>query len=409
MPDFAYKARDSMGQSVRGAMTAQDEAELVQFLKKEKGLYLISCREQRAKKAITTGPAPRSWRGIRRKDLMTFTYNVSALHAGGIPLSDALQEAARRSENSKMRLVIEGLHNKIQEGSLVSDAMGQYPSVFPFAYVSIVRVGETTGRLAEVLDMLLKNMEWAEEVSSDVKQATSYPAIVLVLVLAIFALLMIFVAPRMREMLSTLKVPLPWITQVTLGVGTFVADYWYVVLGLVAGVVLAYRAVNATPRGRFAVDWIKLLLPLTGDLTGKLAFSSFAHYLSVMHKAGIDIIQALEIVEKIISNRVIAEGIRETREGVTQGLTLTKALAACPRFPPIVLQMVAIGETTGRLDEALDKVCQYYDRETKTTIKRMLAIIQPLLIVGLAGGILVMALSLYLPFFKMISGIKGVQ
>lgn len=410
MPEYAYKAKDRAGQTVKGTLRAGNVIELARYLKEEKGLYLILANEERLRVAAGQGSkrVVRIRSGIRRKDLATFTYHLSSLLAGGIPLTETLVEAAWRCENPRMQRVVRDLNDNVQGGLSLSGSMALYPDVFPPVYVSVVKVGEMTGNLGDALDQVQKNMEWAEDIAAEVRQATAYPAIVMAIILSVFTLLMTYVVPKMREMMEALKVPLPWITEVTLSVALFMRDYWYLLLAALAGLIVAFRLFTAIPRGRLLVDRVKLALPLFGDLTAKLAFSEFAHYLAILHRAGVGILQAFEILAQVIKNRVIAEGLDEARRRITGGATLVRALEACPHFPAIVLQMVAVGEATGKLDEALERVCLYYDRETRTTVKRLLAILQPALILLVAGGVLVFAFSLYLPFFRMIGSFKGV-
>ena len=414
MAEFSYTAKDQLGHTIKGVMTANDEMELARLLKREKSQYLLKSRVVPTKSSAGADETKRSaakpsFGRLKRSDLSAFFYNVSALVSGGIPLPDALLESAARTDRPKIRTLIEDLHAKIQEGLLLSEAMAQHPKSFSATYVSIVQVGETTGNLPGVLDDILRSLEWEEEVAGEVKQAVAYPIMVISIVGVIWVFLMAFVVPRMVKMLETLKVPLPGITQFTIQTSAFIRENWYLMLGGLIAVIIAYRMFHSTPSGRLIVDRITLSLPIFGEVARKLAYSTFAHYLALLYRAGIGIVQALESVEKVVKNRVIAQGIGEAKEQIVQGVPLVKALEASRDMPAIVLQMLRIGETTGKLDEALQRVCVFYDRETKTAIRQMLAVVQPALIVFLAGGILVMALSMYLPFFKMIAGIKGVR
>lgn len=412
MPEYAYRARNQAGQMVKGRLTAPNDRELLRVLRQEKGLYLVSARGLRQRPAVAPSSLRQtlsvrfSW--IKRKDLATFTYHLSTLLAGGIPLTETLAEAARRCENPRLRQIIERLNTNVQEGLLLSESMALFPDVFSAVYVSVVRVGEATGNLGQALDHVQKSLEWAEDIATEVRQVTAYPVIVMLVVLSVFAMLMTHVVPRMKEMMTALKVPLPWITQFTLSLAVLIREDWYLMAGGAIVLVALYRLFHATLFGRLLIDRTKLALPLFGDLASKTAFSEFAHYLALLYKAGVGIIQSFEILTQVIKNRVIAQGLDEARRRITEGITLVQALEACPYFPRIVLQMVAVGEATGRLDEALGRVCIYYDRETRTSVKRLLAVLQPALILGVGGAVLLFALSLYLPFFRMIGAIKGV-
>ena len=393
MTEFSYTAKNQQGQTVEGVITANDEMELASLLKREKSQYLLTNRVIPTKRSSganeTKGAtATSSFGRLKRSDLSAFFYNVSALVSGGIPLPDALLESAARSERPKVRALIEDLHAKILEGSLLSEAMAQHPTSFSTTYVNIVQVGETTGNLPSVLDDMLRSLEWEEEVAGEVKQAVAYPIMVISIVAAIWIFLMTFVVPRMVDMLDSLRVPLPAITQFTIQMSAFLREYWYLILGGIIAVIIGYRMFYSTPSGRLIVDRIKLSLPIFGEVTRKLAYSTFAHYLALLYGAGIGIVQALELVEKVIKNRVIAQGIGEAKEQIVQGVPLVKALEASRDMPAVVLQMLRIGETTGKLDEALQRVCVFYDRETKTVIKQMLAVVQPALIVHIPISLL---------------------
>ena len=398
MPQFAYKGRDIMGNLVKGAMDAPDEGELAVLLK-ERGLYLVHFKEEKEKKEKKASLGSISFGKIKRKDLIEFTIHLATVLSAGIPILEGLQDLEDRTKNSKFREIIRNVRESIHGGSSLSSALSQHPEVFPQDYVNMVQAGEASGNVDMILKELTGFLEWQEELSATVKKASVYPLMVLTAVGILITILFAFAFPRIIGILQGMRVPLPLITRVTIGISAFFRDYWWLIFLAVAVAVVSLRLARKTAKGRLWVDKLKLRLPVVGDLVRKIALSRFAHHLGLLWRAGIDISQALTLVEVVVGNQVIAEAIKRTKEEVLAGESISKSLEKSGQFSSLVIRMISIGEISGEMDGSLSKVCQYYDQEVPATVKKIFSVMEPLVIVLLAFVVLGVSLSMYLPLY----------
>lgn len=401
MPYFKYKARDRRGKEVRGVLIAENESALSLTLERM-NLYLVSAREVK-KERESLRPV-----GVKRRDLITFTIHLATSLEAGIAIITAIRDFADSTENIKFKEVLNDIVKQLEAGAFLSDAMSKYPRVFSELYVNILRAGEATGNVDMVLKDLVKFLEWQEELSSQVKQASIYPSVVISLIIGVITIMMTFTLPKFFPILKSFNVELPLPTKIIMGVSNFFIKFWWAIFGLIVGFVILYILTNRTYEGKRFWDKVKLGLPIFGSLNKKIALSRFSHYLSILYKAGIGIVQALYIVEKIVGNSIIADEIKKVREGIVRGESLSEGLKKSKYFPPLVNRMIEVGEDTGKLDESLNKVSEYYDREVPAAIRRFFAILEPAMIVLLGGMVLFMALSIFLPMYKLTSTIGTV-
>lgn len=398
MPYFQYKARDGKGKEVKGVVIAENESALSSTLERM-NLYLIRAKEVKKEKE-NLRPV-----GVKRRDLITFTIHLSTSLEAGIALITAIRDFAESTENLKFKEVLNDIVKQLEAGAFLSDAMGKYPRVFSELYVNILRAGEATGNLDMVLKDLVKFLEWQEELASQVKQASIYPSFVISLIIGVVIIMMTFTLPKFFPILKSFNVELPLPTKIIMTVSTFFVNFWWAIIGAIIGFIIIYIMTNKTPEGRRFWDRLKLHIPVFGSLNRKVALSRFSHYLSILYRAGIGIVQALYIVEKIVGNTIIADEVKRVREGIVRGESLSEGLKKSEYFPPLVNRMIEVGEDTGKLDESLNKVSEYYDREVPAAIRRFFAILEPTMIVLLGGMVLFMALSIFLPMYKLTSTI----
>lgn len=395
MPQFVYKARDINGNLVKGVMASADEGGLASVLK-ERELYLIHSKEKRERLSSISSI---SFGKVARKDLIGFTTHLATVLSSGIPILEGLQYLEEQTANSKFREIIRMVREDIHGGSNLSSALSQYPKVFPQAYINMVKAGEASGNVDTILKELTGFLEWQEELSANVKKASIYPLMVFIAVSILITILFAFVFPRITDVLLEMKIPLPLTTRVVIEVSTFFAHYWWLIFSGLAAAVVGLRLIAKTSRGRLWIDNLKLKLPVVGDLTRKIALSHFAHHLRLLWRAGIDIPQALTLAGGVVGNAVIARAIGQARKEVLAGGTLSKPLQESGQFPPLVTGMISIGEASGKMEESLVKVSQYYDQEVPAAVKKIFSVMEPLLIVFLAIVILGVALSIYLPLY----------
>jgi type II secretory pathway component PulF len=403
MPTYKYKATNDAGKTVKGVMSAETEDALEAALDGQ-DLYLISASETSSSAGRNGGRAggKRVVRSkVKRADLISFTVHLSTVLGAGVPILQGLDDMVEETENPYFRDVISGIKSSIQEGSSISDSFAVYPNVFGELYVAILRSGESTGRVDDVLKELVGFLEWQEELIGTIKQATTYPTIVVCAVMGLIGVMFTFVLPRFLTIFDDFNIALPLPTRIVIGISNFFQNFWW--LMILAGVasLFAYRAANRTPQGRMAIDRMKLKIPVFGELMRKIALSRFSHYLATLFGAGVNILQALEVVERLVGNAVLADVVRRARLQVGTGQTISGALRESGEFPSMVTRMVSIGEATGNLEETLQKVSEYYDREVPQTIKRLFTALEGFIIITLGVVILFVVLSIILPMLSL--------
>ena len=264
-----------------------------------------------------------------------------------------------------------------------------------------MKSGETTGRLDEVLREIVKFLEWQEELVGTIKQATTYPIIVLCALMGLIGVMFTFVLPRFLTIFDGFNIPLPLPTRITIAISNFFQNFWWLMIAGIVAAIVGLRVANRTPQGRMILDRVKLRIPIFGELSRKIALSRFAHYLATLFGAGVNIMNALEVVERVVGNMVLSDVVRKARLQVGTGQSVAGALRESKEFPPMVVRMVTIGETTGGLEETLQKVADYYDREVPQTIKRLFTALEGLVIIALGVVVLFVVLSIILPMLSL--------
>lgn len=392
MPEFAYEALTSAGAVTRGAMPAEDEAELEERLRSQ-GSYLI-----RAEVAAPSSTRRRTDGVVERKELLGFTEYVAASVQAGIPILATLDDVGARMRTRRMTRIVEEIrHAMANEGKTLSDALSEHPKAFGRLYVSTVEAGEATGHLDYALNQLVEYLDWQEQIRSQVRQATVYPAIVLLAMAGLIVLLVTFVFPRLFPVLTTFDVELPWPTRAIMVVATFISAYWLALLGGAAVVVIAVILARRTQGGRMVLDRLALRIPIFGPLLHQINMARFVTYLALFYRTGVELLHGLRMVEEMMENRMVAAAVGRARRAVEGGETLATAFSGDQLFPLMVTRTIALGERTGSLDDALGRAKAYYDREVPASVNRMLTALQPLLVVLMGGVIIVIALSIFLP------------
>ncbi|OHB90010.1 MAG: hypothetical protein A3C38_07450 [Planctomycetes bacterium RIFCSPHIGHO2_02_FULL_50_42] len=404
MPQYNYTAIDDYGKAVTGTLGAGDEEELAKNLS-QMGYYLLTAAETEKEKKGKVKAEKGSRRGfyltkVKSAEIITFTHHLSTVLSAGIPIIQGLDDLVEQTQDTRFKAILTEIRDDVQGGSKLSDAMAKHPRAFSELYVNLLKAGETSGQVDKVLAEIGSFLEWQEELRASVKQITIYPTVVFSAVVLLVGYLFAFVFPKFIKILEQLNVPLPLPTIIVIGVSNFMKNYWYFVLIGIAGVIATINVIVRFPWGRYAWDKFKLSIPIFGTLLRKIALSRFSHFMALLYAAGVDIIQSLAVVEKVVGNEVIARVIRRAQEQVKAGHRLSEPLRASKEFPPMVVRMVEIGEISGQLDKTLQKVSDFYDREIPQTVKKVFAAFEPVMIVILAGIILLVAVSMYLPLYS---------
>jgi len=399
MPFFDYRAIDQTGRTVKGTLSAVNEVDLELRLKRM-GLDLITLSE------LARQYAPRGRERVTRRDLVTFCIHMRYITRAGIPLLDGLRDLRDSMDKRGFRDVLTALLEDLEGGKVLSQALAAHPAVFGAVFVHSVRAGEQTGLLDAVFERLAESLKWQEDVAAKAKRLMIYPAIVLTVVGAAILFLMLYLVPQILSLVQTMGVALPLPTLVLMAVSRAMQSYWLagLVLLLAAGTALPLW-VRRTEAGRNWWDRVQLRLPLLGPVLQKIVLARFTNTLAMMYRSGVTVLDALRAGELVAGNRVIAAGIRRAAQQIADGQGLSESFQSLALFPPLVIRMLRVGETTGALDEALDNVTYFYNREVLDSIENGLRVMEPLLtaILGLLlGGILV---SVLLPVYDLIGNL----
>lgn len=370
MPTFRYFAIDRAGKHVRGYVDAANESDLEQRLRRM-GLDLVTCRAKPKAELISLRAR------ISRQDLITFCFHLEQITRSGIPLLDGLADLGASTENPRFREVLSAVHEDMEGGKLLSEALAQHPAVFDRLFVSLIRTGEQTGNLTEVLTDLANTLKWQDELVAKTKLLLLYPAVVFVVVTAVVFFLMLYLVPKLVSFLTTMNQALPWQTKLLIGASEVFGDYWPLLLGvpIVAGIG-ALVAVQTNANARLFWDYAKLQLPLVGPVLQQILLARFANYFALLYRSGITVLDTLAACEGVVANQYVADGLRRAAQQIGAGDNMTDSLGNLGLFPPLVMRMIRIGETTGALDESLLNVSYFYRRSIEEWVDRALKLLQ---------------------------------
>jgi len=397
---FTYKAVDTRGKAMLGQIDAVNIVDLEMRLKRM-GLDLVRGGPARH------GGSLLRWGAIKRPELINFCFHMEQLTGAGVPLVESLIDLRDSMENARFREVISGVIEGIQGGQRMSLALAQYPQIFNPVFTSLVRAGEDTGKLSEVLKSLVENLKWEDELAEHVKKLVMYPAFVGSIVLMVTFFLMIYLVPQMVGFIKNMGQQVPLQTRILIEVSAFLVGYWWAVLAAPAILFLGVKfAARVNPLVRYQLDRLKLALPVAGEILRKIILSRFASVFALMYSSGITILDAIRSSEEIAGNLVIQEGLKLAGERIGEGKNVTAAFQEVGLFPPLVVRMLRVGESTGALDTALLNVSYFYNREVRESISRIQVMIEPALTVFLGVILGWVMLSVLGPIYDVISKIK---
>ncbi|MFQ5841603.1 MAG: type II secretion system F family protein, partial [Thermodesulfobacteriota bacterium] len=391
MPTFSYKARDQAGKSVQGVIEAPN-IHAVGTRLEERNYFPVHIKEEKPSQPLTGYT-----RKLGSEDLILFSRQLYTLIRAGIPIMSGLRSLADQSENKRLKSILTDIEKDINEGKSFSDSLAKYPKDFPPLYVNMVRAGETSGTLDVILERLASLIEHEMEMRNEVKAATRYPKIVLGAISIAATVMVTFVVPKFALLYGRFEASLPLPTRMLIGLNHLVHNYWY--LGLIfssLSISLFYWYIR-TEKGRFQWDSFKLKVPILGIIFKKAAMSRFAYIFGVLNRSGLPILVTLDMVSATIGNSVVSRIVSSMRKSVQEGRGFSEMLGENDVFPPLVVQMVSIGEESGTLDEMLTKVSEYYDMEVKYSLKHLSTLIEPVLTLFMGVMVLLLALAIFLP------------
>jgi type IV pilus assembly protein PilC len=401
MPEtYTYKARDRAGNVLAGSVTADNEALVLQKLR-EQGYTPLEVGKQKKSMNIEL-----TAKKVKLKQLAVFSRQFATMVNSGLPILRALSILADQTENPELARVLGVIRTDVEQGSSLSGAMAKHPKVFNNLFVAMVKSGETGGSLDNVLLRLADMIESEVKLRGKIKSAMTYPVAVVALVVLIMSAMLLFVVPQFQTIYSSLGGSLPLPTRVLLFASEIFKKYWYIVLIGVFVFRFFFRRWKKTDKGRESVDKMKLKVPVFGVIFQKVALSRFASTAAMLLRSGVPILQALEIVAETVNNRVVSNAIEDVQVSVREGESMAKPLAKHAVFPPMVVQMLAVGEETGQVDTMLEKVAQFYDAEVEASVDALTSLIEPLLIAVIGGCVGAAVVALYMPMFNIIKLIQ---
>lgn len=400
MPYFNYKARSVENDIVTGlveAPTADNAARLL----RDKKLFVIEI--SKAKETISLEIILAKFRHVGFNDIVNFTRQLSTMVNAGLQLPDALAILRRQITNPLFESTVADIEQQITSGGNLADSLAKYPTYFSEIYIALIRAGESSGTLDQVLVRLSENMESQQEFRNKIKGAMIYPMIILIAMVGVIFIMMTVVIPKLTEMYQEFGATLPWSTQLLMNISWFFVRFWWLMLIVIVGGWIMFDRWRKTLVGRFVVDSLILKIPLWGELQKKVILANFTRTLSMLVSSGIHIISGLKILKKVLGNMLFENAIHEISQKVEKGFPLGDVFSSYEIFPPIVSQMMKVGEETGKLDETLLKVSKYFQSESEHLIKGLTTAIEPLIIVVLALGVGFIVFSVITPIYNLTS------
>ncbi|MEX2281489.1 MAG: type II secretion system F family protein [Gemmatimonadota bacterium] len=399
MPMYTYTARTPSGDMQNGEVDVQNREEVVSYLRRNR-MTPVKVEE---KKSAPGGGGISFGTGIQTRDIVIFTRQFATMINSGLPLVQSLDILAKQSENKGLRKVIEEILYDVESGQTLADAIGKHPKVFTDLYKNMVAAGEAGGILDTILLRLATFLEKADALKRKIKGAMIYPAVIFSVAGMAVSVLLIFVIPTFQEMFESAGVQLPMPTLIVIALSEFLQAYWWGVFGAIIGMLVLLKQWYKTSGGQLILDRVLLNLPILGPLQRKAAIARFTRTLGTLVSSGVSILDGLEITARTAGNRVIHDAIMESRTSIAGGETISEPLKKSGVFPPMVVQMINVGEQTGGLDEMLTKIADFYDEEVDAAVEALLSALEPIMIVFLGVVVGGMIVAMYLPIFDMVN------
>lgn len=393
MSVFVWEGKLANGSIKKGEIEASDKAAAAMILKRQR---IIPTKLKTKAKEISLFS-----KGIKTKEIVIFTRQFSTMINAGLPLVQCLDILSSQQPNPSFKKVLTQIKQDVEGGSTFADSLSKHPKVFDSLYVNLVAAGEIGGVLDTVLNRLAVYMEKNEQLKNKIKSAMTYPIIVLCVAFGVVAILMIFVIPTFSDMFKQFGSALPAPTQMVVNLSHFFRKFWWGMAGFIVLLIFGFKWIRTREKGRFYTDKVALRLPVFGDLIRKVAVAKFTRTLGTMISSGVPIMDGLDITSKTAGNVIVENAIRAVRTAISEGRSMSEPLEQTGIFPGMVVQMIAVGEATGAMDQMLSKIADFYDEEVDTAVEALTSALEPMLMVFLGGVIGFVVVAMYLPIFKM--------
>jgi len=399
MPLFTYKAIDESGKFLRGRLDASNLNDLENRLEKM-GLDLVTYKIQQSGLDNL-----RRYR-VKRLDLINFTFHLEQLSRSGVPILEGLADLRESESNSNFRDIIAGVIEAIEGGRSFSQALELYPRVFDRVFVNLINVGERSGEMSEVLRDLTETLKWQDELAAKAKKVMTYPAVIGFVVMIVILVLMIFIVPEIMQSIAALGGEIPFQTRALMAVSNFLINYWYIALSVPVALYFSIRHLYKTNyKVRFALDGYLLRMAPVGPVLQKIKISRFSRYFALMYGAGITVLDAIQLSRAVMDNAVLEDGVDRVWTQISDGASISESFQNIGIFPPLVVRMIRVGETGGRMDEALKNVSYFYERDINESIDKMEPALQTGLMLVLGAIIMWLALAVLGPIYDTIATI----
>ncbi len=403
MPVYVWEGVTLTGEKKKGEIEASDQLAVRRLLLKQR----INPKKIKPKSKDLFENISFLQPKVTTKDIVIFTRQLSTMVDSGLPLIQGLDALAKQQENKTFKKILEEIKADVESGSSFADALKKHPKLFDKLYCNMVQAGEMGGILDDVLSRLAAYMEKAQRLKRKVKSALTYPVIVLSIAALVVAIILIFVIPVFQKMFADFGKALPWPTQVVIMISNTLKSYFLVIIAVIVGVILAVRKYYSTDRGRRQIDRLLLNFPVVGPLLKKIAVAKFTRTLGTLIHSGVPILDALSVAAGTAGNKIVEEAILKVRASIGEGKTIAQPLQESGIFPAMVVQMISVGESTGALDDMLNKIAEFYDEEVDVAVEALTSMIEPFMIVFLGGTIGSIIVAMYLPIFKIAGAVSG--
>jgi type IV pilus assembly protein PilC len=400
MPHFRYKAIDASGKSIEGSLDAGNpsdlesrlanmELDLVIFKQKEQGVDIFGSHK------------------IKRRDLINFSFYLEQLTHAGVPILEGLCDLRDSEQNTAFRDVVSGVIDAIGGGNTFSQALGMYPKIFDNIFVSLIKVGEQTGKMGEVLGDITQTLKWQDELLGKAKKIMMYPLVTGTLIMSVIMFMMIFVVPDIMQSIVALGGSIPFETRALMAASNFLVHFWYLVVVAPFTLSLLVRYFYKNSRhARFKLDGLLLKLWLFGSINEKIKISRFTRYFALMFASGITVLDAINLSKTVVSNSVLEDGIERARQQISEGNSISESFENIGIFPPLIIRMLRVGESSGQMDKSLNNVSYFFDRDINDSIDKMEPIIQTALMATIGVIVLWVVMSVLGPIYDTISKIN---
>ena len=397
-----YRAVTQDGKTIRGLVEAKDERDAAFYLRQHNlvPIKIMQSDQSSLTKFLQLFQKPSG------RELVFFTRQLSSMLASGLTLMQALEILKNQIKGVAMSEVVRGMIADIENGKKFSEAIEKYPNIFSPIYIALIRTAETSGLLDKVLLRLAETLEKRQELESTIRGALMYPAIVIIMMIVVMTVMMIFVIPQLTVLYDNLNVDLPLPTQIVIGISSFTTNFWYVVLLLVGFGIYSARKWYASEAGRRVVDTYLLRVPVFGKLLVQTMMAEFTRTLGLLISSGSLVVDSLLQSSDIVGNVLYKDALSLVAKRVEKGISVGDAMEASPLFPPIVVEMVKIGEQTGKLDESLIKASEYFEREVEQTVKTLTTLMEPIIMIILAFGVGFLIIAVITPIYNLMSSIQ---